>query len=76
MQAMAACKDYDHLWDRWAKKVGLSGVAKMAGLRQRRRHCVVEAWPFRVPREARYWEFWEVFWMGGGAERFVEWSRE
>ncbi|KAE9989480.1 hypothetical protein EG327_002636 [Venturia inaequalis] len=75
MQAMAACKDYDHLWDRWARKVDLVAVAKAAGVRMRRRNLVVEAWPFRVPRDATFIEFWEMFGAGGGAERYVEWSR-
>lgn len=75
MQAVAACKDYDHLWDRWAKKIGLNAVAKEANLRQKRKNTVVEPWPFHIPREASFSEFWEMFGAGGGSERYVEWSR-
>lgn len=75
MQAVAACKDYDHLWDRWAKKIDLNAVAKEANLRQKRKNTVVEPWPFHIPREASFSEFWEMFGAGGGSERYVEWSR-
>jgi hypothetical protein len=73
IQASAICKDYEPLWQRWAKVVDLTAISTAADLKQKAKNTVVRAWPFRVPKNATKEEFWELFAAGAsGSERYLE----
>lgn len=76
IQALSVCKDYESLWQRWAKKVDLTSISTAAGLKQKAKNTIVRAWPFRVPKNATKEEFWELFGAcATGSERYLEWTR-
>ena len=71
-------RDYDKIFDQYAKDTDFGKVAREAGMEMRRSNTVIAAWPSRLKKryeEAGVQEEFNLLMESGsnGNERYVEW---